>query len=244
MKWPGYVGILVVILCAEGNALGCGTGPYCVLSFHLRNDSRHVHDDYLTNECPGDPPHTPPFGNWGVNSPENQTPQDRDQFEGWNGGHWNSCTARQDLYPKGNCSYYNHDGCTAQITNQGTNQYTNTLRQRFQQVSCPIMGGGGCQDLDGSWFTLSGEWLDLYELDPFQNWASDPDAFVDELLPPPLSAFMSCPDSNFCFPSVGFPEPAVSLFGADIIAAVWIHFLGGGFDDPLGACEGAGQPLP
>ncbi|MFQ5723195.1 MAG: hypothetical protein ACE5G6_01790 [Terriglobia bacterium] len=248
MRLQSVLTAVLLVLSVDLAAWACQ--PTCVLSFHLRNSDRHVHDDFLVSECPGDPPHSPPFGNWGVLSPgEGQTPKNRDQFQGWKDflfetdNQWNSCTARQDLYPEGNCSFYNHDGCTAQITDRGTNRYTNHVRQVSLPVSCPFLGLGGCQDLDGMFLDLPGEFLDLFELDAFQNWASDPDAFVDELLPPLLSVFVFCPEPEFCVGSTGFPTFAVSLFGADISAIVWIELLGGGYvDSPQ--CPGGGIDVP
>lgn len=248
MNWRRLLGALVFIFCVEVVASACPfNGPFCVLTYHMRNLSRHVHDDFMDNECPGQGLHSKPFGNWGVHSPENQVPEDRDQFQGWKDftnplekdNQWNSCTSRQDLYPEGNCDFYNHDSCTAQITDKGTNQYTNTFRQHSEPVSC----FGGCSDLNGEFYVLPNEWLKLYELDLGENWSTDPDAFVDKLLAPPLLTPLPCYYFNSCFPAASAPVPAISVNGADIFANVWVQLLGGGYEDPYSACD-FGNPLP
>lgn len=59
-------------------------------------------------ECPFPPfCHTPPFGNWGVDTSLPSSRNNRDQFRGWKGsrssikGQWNSCTTYRILVPPG-----------------------------------------------------------------------------------------------------------------------------------------------
>ena len=141
----------------------------CRISVAGLNQSRRVTGAVHT-ECPQDPIHTVPFGNWGVTSNFGQK-GDSHQFDGWchdavtcdNAGacrtsctdgwyEWNSCTD-DARYRAPNCSLYNSAGCTEQATVTGINVHgTRTIDL---PVSCSarhqrrggVPGTGGCKDV-------------------------------------------------------------------------------------------------
>ncbi len=138
-------------------------------------------------ECPGSI-HSAPFGNWGVTSSYGRR-RDGHQFDGWchnsyycdNWGNckvdcrdgwyeWNSCTDISRYQPP-NCSLYNLNDCTMQISTTGVNVLGTVYFDAG--VSCPydsdedgFCDTGGCKDL---WsVTQTGNYMSLYELD----WSS------------------------------------------------------------------------
>ena len=133
-------------------------------------------------------PHSVPFGIWGVSSNVGGV-SGKDQFQGWwdpaseTAREWNSCT---NDFPPPNCSYYNHAGCTQQISIHGENGYGGVSTQ--YQVSCPryYTDGtwrGGCEDLNGYVATLGNNFMTIYEKD----WP-DGDDLVQTLYFPPVTA--------------------------------------------------------
>ena len=109
----------------------------CRISVAGVNQARRVKGDVHV-ECPEDIVHSPPFGNWGVTSNFGQK-GDSHQFDGWchdtrvcdNAGtcqtdctagwyEWNSCTDHP-LYRAPNCSLFNANSCTEQVSTTGTN---------------------------------------------------------------------------------------------------------------------------
>ena len=68
--------------------------PQCRPIVYLESQLRRVTGSVMA-EC--HPPHTVPFGNWGVNTSLPSSRNNRDQFRGWKPktgtkGQWNSCT--------------------------------------------------------------------------------------------------------------------------------------------------------
>jgi hypothetical protein len=133
-----------------------------------------------------------PWGNWGVTSNVGWI-RDGDQFMGWNrlDSHyqWNSCT-NSSRYPSGHCSYYNSAECTEQVTSQGNGVHGGGWD--WVPVNCPVdvdgdgaCDGGGC--LEVSSYTLSNNWMSLYELDHGVG-----DDFVTTLYFPDVVTNLNC----------------------------------------------------
>lgn len=248
MKWQVLLGVFVLSLCMDVSASACAAqGPFCSIRYHMRNQSRRVADNGLANECGGFP-HDAPFGNWGVES-KGAVVVDGNQFQGWkkvfslatlkDQYQWNSCTAD---FPPPDCTNYNHPTgvCTQQLTTRGSNRYTTSSQLRKELVSCPMLGGGGCSDLNLTLMSVSPDVLSLYEIDPictpFGCFITK--TLVDRLitLVPPVT-LLSC-TSRFCAGPNPVPAPAVSAFGFDIFADIKIEVQGGNFEDISGMCQG------
>ena len=196
----GWCVVLLGILPANLSAQGHG---FCQLSYSGRNKDRKVMGPVST-ECSA--PHTVPFGNWGVNSNVGSR-IDGHQFQGWCLNHWacdndgncerhctdrwyewNSCTT-SSLWAPTNCTLYNSNGCTQQVTKRGMN--THGTAATDIAVSCPsdsdgdgFCDTGGCADVSS--FTTS-NWMTLYELDP-----RDFDDRVQKLNFPRVTVSLSC----------------------------------------------------
>jgi hypothetical protein len=132
---------------------------------------RRVFGNDLDQECPGNWPHTPPYGNWGVDSSTSYI-WDSDQWSGWrvkedDHHEWNTCTSNSTYAPP-NCAYLNDNDCTTQAADP----------DNWGLYAYPVLGiyTPDCDQWDDQVFTLYNEYLDLYELDP---WSSD--EFVDTL---------------------------------------------------------------
>ncbi len=166
-------------------SFGCAAAAQvCRLSVAGLNRERKVSGD-IAAECPGNPLHSAPFGNWGATS-NFGVKRDSHQFDGWchdsrvcdsNGNcrtdcrdgwyEWNSCTTHS-LYKPPNCTLYNSDGCTTQTSTQGVNVHgTQTVEI---PVRCPIdtnndgiADAGGCSDVKN--YSHGTNFLSLYELD-------------------------------------------------------------------------------
>lgn len=202
--------------------LGFGTvveGQVCTLNFQLWNRDREVNGEVNTECSPSIHP-TTTWGNWGVNSNWG-TREDGHQFQGWchdddmpdgsqactdEGYEWNSCTQDHVRNDGVSCYYYNVDedgisGCEAQRTQSS---FTNNLYGSgsfVQSVGCPfdtngdgVFDTGGC--LDANSISVTGNYMDLYELDK-----RDFDTFVTRLSFPNLSVspqnceWDSCPST-------------------------------------------------
>jgi len=151
--------------------------------------------------------HTAPFGNWGVTSNFGSKTNGH-QFQGWchdsricdNSGfcrtdcldgwyEWNSCTDAS-LYRAPNCSLYNSNGCTEQVSNMGVNVLgTKTVDV---PVRCPmdtngdgVMDTGGCKDV--SRYASGTNFMTLYELDP-----GGPDELVQTMYFPEITLNLDC----------------------------------------------------
>lgn len=117
------------------------------------------------------------------------------QFKGWKSGQnpycssesipwwrpeWNSCTPAHYY----DWNYYNHANATEQVS-YDEQHYGTQLR------SLQTTASAGCSAFDGWTQTLTGNYLDLYELD----W--DGDDYVDTLGFPDVTVVLSC-DSASC----------------------------------------------
>ena len=157
----------------------------CRLSVAGVNRNRSVAGP-IHAECPGNPIHSSPFGNWGVTS--NYGPKlNGHQFDGWchdtricdnsdscrtvcgdGWFEWNSCTDHP-LYSAPNPSLYNGPGGTAQVSTLGVD-VLGTITVDVP-VRCPAdsngdgtVDSGGCADTAS--YTSTPNFMTLYELDP------------------------------------------------------------------------------
>jgi len=157
--------------------------PVCRSYFTLQNQNRMVFGSVNTECAPS--VHTVPFGNWGVMTPYDE-PRDGAQFQGWCWSNinpqcppigdprieWNSCTSQ---FPPPDCSYYNHNGCEWQITNNtSANNYADN--QKDELVSCPTdtdddgrCDTGGCLQACQVTIEAADNFMDLLEHDPFPD---------------------------------------------------------------------------
>ena len=175
----GVPAVLLGVLAADLSAQG-----WCKIRYSGWNKNRKVMGP-VSAECPSDG-HSVPFGNWGVTSNVGHK-FDGHQFQGWCRYHWacdnkgncsrhckdpwyqwNSCTTDPDWAPR-NCTLYNSNDCTQQVTTRGDN--THGATETWVNVSCPtdsngdgICDAGGCTG--ASSITIS-NWMTLYELDPY-----------------------------------------------------------------------------
>jgi hypothetical protein len=166
----------------------------------FQNRNRYSWGEH-TQECP---PcwHSCPFGNWGVSSNFGDK-IDGDQFKGWFGGEWNSCT--QGTWEAPNCSYYNANGCTEQA-NSSTYGYSSTV------ICVPLPAlhtDEGCSYLNGRNLTFSGSFMTVYELDP-----ADDDEFIKTLYYPNVQitysgcTFSDCPLQSSTWTNVSSYQPS------------------------------------
>ncbi len=226
----------------------------CRLSVAGLNQNRRVSGDIHT-ECPDDPVHSAPFGNWGVTS-NFAHKADSHQFDGWchnapvcdNAGacrtectdgwyEWNSCTDNS-LYRPPNCTLFNAANCTEQVTSTGINVHG--TKYVDLPVSCPrdtngdgVPDQGGCQDVRT--YTTDTNFISLYELDPVCC-----DQLVQTVYFPQLTIPLSCDvfgcaaaGSDWVSPaSWESPATPAKVFAQFAVAANW-----GGFVDLTGACR-------
>jgi hypothetical protein len=146
----------------------------------MLNSTRHVIGE-VNGECGWfPPPHTVTWGNWGVDSNVGDR-TDGTQFTGWkwmqNKFQWNTCTQN---FPRDTTAvgvYYNHDHNQNGLgDDQGSNsEYAYATAWVDLWASCPrdtnydgICDMGGCTSTWLSSFTISNNYMDLYELDDWE----------------------------------------------------------------------------
>ena len=161
---------------------------YCETSVRLYNTDRRVLGPVNT-ECHW--PHTPPWGNWGVNSNYGSR-IDGDQFAGWHylddHQQWNSCTTQRPIdFPMGNATWFNDPPGVLNKQKADPDiehQYTRTGWS--VEVGLPTPSPT-CADLTPEVYTFSGLFMHLYELD--QN---DYDELTERLYYPDIHVSMTC----------------------------------------------------
>lgn len=156
----------------------------CIMEVSYVNRARKVTTYGLDQECYrpllGEY-HSAPFGNWGVVSPYSGR-WDGDQFPGWKqmGGHhqWNACNID---FPAPDSAYYNADSFTTQAS---TYQHPWGFPDGAAQHAWRWLDTreGYCDSYNGLVQTEEGHFMDLWELDPY-----DDDEFVGTLEFPTLS---------------------------------------------------------
>ncbi|MCS7024409.1 MAG: hypothetical protein NZV14_06375 [Bryobacteraceae bacterium] len=222
----------------------------CRLSVAGLNRNRRVAGP-VSAECPA-PLHTAPFGNWGVTSNFGPKRNGR-QFDGWcrdmricdNAGNcrqacrdgwyeWNTCTTHP-LYVAPNCTLYNADHCTSQVSTTGVNVLgTQTVDL---PAACPASDGvsfqrGGCAELTS--YTRSSNYMSVYELDPVTG-----DELIQSLYYPSLSVALQC-NVWGCLPAgsewtnpIQWQSPAEPKVFAEMAMVV----NSATFVDPLNVCR-------
>jgi uncharacterized protein (TIGR03437 family) len=209
--------LLVGCLLVSGTAFE-SFSQVCRLTVHGVNQNRRVIGN-VTAECPPSL-HSVPFGNWGVTSNFGGKLNSH-QFQGWcrntricdNSGNcrvecldewlqWNSCTENSSYRPP-NCSLYNAENCTQQVTATGVNVHG--TRTFDLPVRCPvdvagdgISDEGGCGDVQS--FSPGTNFMSLYEMDP-----AGTDELVQTLYFPAAALGMTC-----------------GIWGCDPIASSWV----------------------
>jgi uncharacterized protein (TIGR03437 family) len=214
----------------------------------------------IHSECPVSI-HTPPFGNWGVTSNFGGKVDDH-QFQGWchnsqicdNDGNcrtdcrdgwyeWNSCTDIR-LYQPPNCTLYNSENCTQQVSTTGVNIHG--TRTVDVPVRCPADADGdgasdrgGCSDV--LTFSNGTNFMSLYELDPTTG-----DDLVQTLYFPEAALNMHC-DVWGCLPvASAWLQPAFyqsPSSPAKVYAEMAIQVNSATFIDTSRACRAAGPAL-
>jgi hypothetical protein len=193
---------------------GTASGQICRLSVAGLNQSRRVTGP-VHAECPEDPVHTAPFGNWGASS-NFGIKGNSHQFDGWchdtpvcdNSGRcwtdcqdgwyeWNSCTDHSQYSPP-NCTLYNAANCTEQIS--ATQVNVHGTKYVDVPVQCPsdsngdgALDRGGCRDVAN--YSSGANYLSLYELDPVCC-----DRLIQTMYFPAASVALNC-DALGCAPA-------------------------------------------
>ena len=226
----------------------------CQLSVAGLNRNRAVKGE-ITAECPNNPLHSAPFGNWGVTSNYGRV-RDGRQFDGWchearvcdNKGicktecrdgwyEWNSCTNHPD-YKAPNCTLYNDKDCTEQKTGTGVNVH-GTITVEVA-VRCPIdtnsdgvADAGGCRDVREHIST--GNFMSLYELDPFTGNDLVQTLYFPATVMPVNCSVGGCTaaGSEWVRPN-GFDSPRVP---EKVFAELATVVNSGTFSDPQRACR-------
>jgi uncharacterized protein (TIGR03437 family) len=210
MRWAPTP-LAALLLAAHPGGL---PAQVCRLSVAGVNRNRTVAGP-IQAECPNNPIHSSPFGNWGVTSNYGPKLNGR-QFDGWchdtricdNAGacrtvcadgwyEWNSCTTNS-LYSAPNPTLYNGPGGVGQLSPTGVN-VLGTLTVDVP-VSCPVdTNGDGAVDAGGcagvALHTASSNFMTLYELDPVCC-----DDLVQTLYFPPTTVRLAC-DPWGCAPA-------------------------------------------
>lgn len=165
----------------------------CNITVVGKNAYREVLED-VNAECPGNWPHSYPFGNWGINS-NFGTRDDLNQFDGWchsdylcdnydncanycgDGWYeWNSCLDNS-MWSSPNDDFYNLNSHTQQqsitwdtpyfvdtVDSLGVNLSVDCPRDTDNNGTCDV---GGCDDVVT--VTIENSYMTLYELDPWDT---------------------------------------------------------------------------
>lgn len=195
---------------------GINSYPACLVTYSFHNRNRQV-TGAVNEECGpviARIGHSPPFGNWGVDS-NYTTLYDGHQFPGWMPGdtwyQWNSCTtgyggtysapaACDDLYNDGITS----EGlCTTQTTTRGTALHSTSTTVLYALTSAPI----SCTSASPGVQIFHNLYMDVYELDAVGFLIpihADSD-FVTTLTYPTISVPLTCNhDTDTCSGSSGW----------------------------------------
>lgn len=226
----------------------------CQLSVAGLNRNRAVKGE-INAECPNNPLHSAPFGNWGVTSNYGRV-RDGHQFNGWcrdtrvcdNRGNcktecrdgwyeWNSCTTHGD-YKAPNCTLYNDKDCTEQRTSAGINVHGTVTIDI--PVRCPIdsnndgvADAGGCRDLREHIST--GNFMTVYELDPFTGNDLVQTLYFPQTVMPLNCTVAGCPASGSEWvPPNGYDSPRAP---EKVFAELATLVNSGTFSDPQRACR-------
>jgi hypothetical protein len=243
MRFPRLI-LLVAILWATLNTTAYGQSGQCIMQVGAVNADRWVRG-LVQTECAS----SPPWGNWGVTSNVGWR-TNGDQFQGHEalGGHlqWASCATD---FPPPDCDKYNRTNCTEQQSDAPADP--NNLHGGFWDyinVSCPydIDANGTCDIggcLDTANYTLSNNWMSLYELDhPLLLLPHD---LVTTLYFNDVTAYLSC-DVWGCYDGSSAWEGESSQTSpvAEVSANLAVAVINIGFSDTWGQCADAGNYFP
>ena len=135
-----------------------GSGGRCATRLGFYNHHRRVFGA-IGVECSR--PHSPPWGNWGVESRYGRR-RDGFQFAGWKpmGGwrQWNSCTVNHRQWRAPNRDYYNHDGYRSQKADP----------DNYESYASPVLTGPRnttCENVYDDVHTYQNVYMTLNELD-------------------------------------------------------------------------------
>jgi uncharacterized protein (TIGR03437 family) len=222
----------------------------CRLSVAGLNRNRRV-VGAISAECP-DPLHTAPFGNWGVTSNFGPKRNGR-QFDGWchdmricdNAGscrnvcrdgwyEWNSCTTHP-LFQAPNCTLYNTDNCTAQVSTTDVNVLgTQTVDL---PAACPASNGinfdrGGCSEVAS--YSRNDNFMSMYELDPITGDELIQSVYYPSIVVPLKCNAWGCPiaGSDWANP-IAWQSPSEPKVFAEMAIVV----NSGAFLDPSNVCR-------
>lgn len=210
VRWIGRVATITAVAVALllslttrlGNAQP-GTGFRCETYVTFENRDRRVFGTDIAAECADDYPHSPPFGNWGVDSNYGSR-RNGFQFPGWhrectaglycNLRQWNSCTRD---YPPPHPKHYNHNGFKSQIAApDSTSGYAGLQYRGSLGETCASQGGV---------VSIYGNRMDLWELDGFPRPGDD---LVAKLTYRSVSIPMTCDSEWDCEGSSAWLSPA------------------------------------
>jgi hypothetical protein len=200
----------------------------CIGHVKMFNEVRTVNGP-VNAECPGDwPPHSVPFGNWGADTQWNVA-YDGFQFAGWKDEgdgwrEWNSCTS---TYVAPDYIWYNANNYTTQETTLGWQEVAD-MHMYFENTYCDAF--------HGAVLTVSGAFMELWELDPW-----DEDEYVGTLYYNQLTAGVYCSGtgpgatcgtlSGASPPSSVYPNGVASAYGS-IAANGWFGYWDDGTGGP------------
>lgn len=189
-----------------------GTGVRCETVVTFENRTRRVFGTSIAAECGDEAIHTAPFGNWGVNSNGGRK-RNGFQFPGWhtectfglycNLRQWNSCTAR---FPAPNPRYYNDNNYTTQRANPDSTAV-------YGHEPYVLGSFGETCESQGRVFSVSGNYMELWELDGFPNPGDDK---VAKLIYPRINIPIICGSEWDCTGSSAWFSPSR---GADAVSA-------------------------
>ena len=185
--WFALLVLTFLLVTTTSNLSGQGYfDEACVVTLEGQNKNRIV-AGAVNTECHF--PHTPPWGNWGVDSNYGHR-TDTDQFRGWkykdNKKQWNSCTTHVAEYQPPNSTYYNNDGYTTQRSTTVVKHGRTSYRTNVTVCSQGGGAGSGCSGLSGA--SQTSNYMKLWELD-----SNDADEQVETLYFPSTSVtFTGC----------------------------------------------------
>ena len=164
---------------------------HCSVTAQFYNTRRRVKGT-LDQECHW--PHSPPWGNWGVDSNYGRR-QDSFQWAGWkrksgnNWRQWSACTVKREYAPP-NPEYYNDNGNRTQKADPDNSREHAWHRWRWGP-------GRTCDRSFGNVYVFRSNYMDLYELDDGGIFGGGDD-YVTTLKFGNVSVPISCSDDWNC----------------------------------------------
>ena len=183
------------------------TPGFCQVRLRYYNRNRHVHGPVDT-ECSW--PHTPPWGNWGVES-NGGWRLNGFQFAGWKPKdgllQWNSCTSDNAKYRAPSSRYYNWNGNREQWSG-GIRQYGDTGWVLGSTTS-------SCRAVFEGVYTVPNVYMKLWELDAGW-WPFGEDDDVTTLQYGSVSIPVTCSSHSTCTGVSAWRSARDSKVAADV----------------------------